>query len=82
MNIIPATLAREQANKALRENTNGTLSKIMEQVQKGSMKGEFEIFFYETIPNNVQDILTQEGNGYKIDNLSSQRDGICYKISW
>lgn len=82
MNIIPATLVREQANKALRKNTNGTLSKIMEQVQKDSMKGEFTIFFYETIPNNVQDILTQEGNGYKIDNLSSQRDGICYKISW
>lgn len=82
MNIIPATLVREQANKALRKNTNGTLSKIMEQVQKDSMKGEFTIFFYETIPNNVQDILTQEGNGYKIDNLSDQRDGICYKISW
>lgn len=80
MNIIPASIAREQANKSLRENTNGTLSKIMEQVQKGYMKGEFKIFFYETIPNNVQDILKQEG--YKIDNLSDQRDGICYKISW
>lgn len=80
MNIIPASLAREQANKPLRENTNGTLSKIMEQINKAISKGEFFIFFYESIQSTLIDILKQEG--YKIDNLSDQRDGICYKISW
>lgn len=80
MNIIPASTARQKSIQTHTESSNGTLSKINEQINKAISKGEFFIFFYDSIQSTLVDILKQEG--YKIDNLSDQRDGICYKISW
>lgn len=78
---MTAAQAREQAEKALMENTNGTYSKIMMKIETQTKQGLFSTMFYDKIPKEVIELLKKEGYELKIYEDNIRGEDSC-KISW
>lgn len=53
---------------------------MMTAIEAAVLQGKFFTWYYKDINEHQRNFLKKEG--YKVDNMSDQRDGILFKISW
>ena len=74
----------EESRKLSEENLKKILDKDLEEISKkidsAIRDGSFCISYYDNISKEAQNRLIELG--YNITDYSSQREGICYSISW
>lgn len=62
------------------EIAKAQLTDVLKECTQRAKLGHNECFYYESLTNYTRNYLLEQG--YTIKDLSSQRDGKCYKISW
>jgi len=72
---------RQRAEKHLREMNDGMYSKIMAELEQATSTGKTSIYWYKSIPDEVQSILTDNEHGFEIQCLHDRND-IYYKIDF
>lgn len=60
--------------------TDSCYEVLINVIKKAAQSGERSVYFYSNIPEHVMDNLREKG--FKVDDLWSQRDGVCYLINW
>lgn len=72
--------AQEARTMAKEVSEKPDVSDIITRIQLKAANGHFEMWYYESINEHQAKYLKEEG--YEIEDLSCQRDGVLYKISW
>lgn len=73
-----ATIARNIAKSAMANDAE--MKEIYDSVKSNAESCNFEMFYYKNITAQQKKRLSSDG--FKLEDLSDQRDGICYRISW
>ena len=77
---MTATEARKIAEEKIDTSNKAILESIEKAIKLDSSEGSLQTFIYTELSTSVFNHL--KNRGFVIDNLSSQREGIMYKISW
>jgi hypothetical protein len=77
---LTATEARKISQETLDTSNLNRLEAIDESIKLACSKNEFHIYEYNILSVSVINHLKNRGFG--IDDLGSQKDGVCFKISW
>lgn len=72
--------AKDARLKALSISDNPDMREILSCIEIKVNTGEFYTWYYKNI--NAHQLKHLKAEGYKVENLSCQRDGTLYKISW
>lgn len=73
-------LTAEQARLMATTPDEHIINGILLNIENAAKSGKMESFEYYLIKQ--KHIMKLEGLGFKVSNLSDQRDGICFRISW
>ena len=77
-------LTADEARKVSQHTSGPTnlnqLKSIDENIKLACSVNQFYIYEYITLSTSVINHL--KNRGFSIENLSSQREGTCYKITW
>ena len=75
--------AKEAKQKALAVNTeteNSQYARIILRISKAVSRGEYEMWFYENIKEDVKNKLVEQG--YDVGKTHFEINGIMTKIKW
>lgn len=78
--MISASEAKKVVTEFIESKRNKQLIEIEEKVIKEAAVGNTCFYFRKSISSDLKDYLV--GLGYEIEDYSSQREGVNYKISW
>lgn len=78
---ITASEARKIAEESINTSNLNTLKTIENDINCACLNNEFHIYYYnDYFSNSVINHL--KNRGFQIEDLSTQREGACFKISW
>jgi len=77
---LTAEEARRMAQHSLDTSNLNRLKGIEEDIKYACSKNEFHIYEYSTLSSSVVNHLRNRGFG--VQDLSSQKEGVIFKISW
>ena len=80
-NMINAKWAREEATSKVSTKDSIILEEIEKRIREAVNDGFMYVYFYAPISSKVSEELRMK-RGFTLENLSSQKDGVCYKINW
>jgi len=63
-----------------KETNRAQLTDVINECTERAKSDKNDCFYYKALSDTTQKFLISEG--YEVQNLSSQRDGTCFKISW
>lgn len=73
--------ARQLAQKQLDKRKNAQIELVYQKINTAVKKGEFECFYYGSLPSTVIDELRKDG--YNVSDCTDPRDNkITYEIQW
>ncbi len=78
--LMAAKEAKEKAKSCISEETNIQLLEAEKSINEGVADGKEFCYCYKYL--GKQAISKLEELGYRVQNLSDQRDGTMFKISW
>lgn len=78
--LMKATEAREMSKDGESQGTKEQLLAAEKAIAKGVKNGAYSCYCYKYL--ETQAITKLQELGYKVQNESSQRDGVMFLISW
>jgi hypothetical protein len=78
--FLTAEEARNIAQHSIDTSNLNKLKDINEGIKVACSMNHFYIYVYTTLSTSVINHL--KNRGYSIEDLSSQKDGACFKINW
>lgn len=78
---ITAKWARETAQSKISTKDSIVLEEIESRIRKEVSNGFMYLYYYGPISSKVSEEL-RINRGFVLENLSTQREGTCYKINW
>jgi hypothetical protein len=77
---ITASEARKISENSIDENNLNRLKLIEKEINRACSENKFCTYVYSDLSISViNDLKNRE---FQVENLSSQREGTCFKISW
>lgn len=80
MKFITAAEARKKAEEKIDTSNKAILESIEKAIKLDSSDGSLQTFVYTSLSNSVINHLNNRG--FEVEDLSSQREGSMYKITW
>ncbi len=80
-NTVNAKWAREVSASKITTKDSIVLEEIEKIIREAVNDGLMYVYFYAPISPKISKELRME-RGFVLENLSSQKDGVCYKINW
>ena len=77
---ITAAQARKISANSIGENNLNRLKLIEKEINRACSENKFYTYEYSDLSISV--INNLKNRGFQVENLSSQGEGICFKISW
>lgn len=80
-NNLTAKWARETALSKISTKDSIVLEEIEKRIREAVNDGLMYVYFYAPISTKITEEL-RINRGFVLEDLSSQKDGPCYKINW
>jgi hypothetical protein len=80
-NTVNAKWAREVATTKVTTKDSIVLEEIDKRIREAVNDGLMCVYFYAPISTKISEELRMK-RGFGVEDLTSQKDGFCYKINW